>query len=161
LHSPNPKDRNERATDTTDTAIGRVTDTGHPTGAVPPAGTASSGAADNLNHPRVRLTTQLREARAEVRQTQTQLREARTELRQARAEATRYRLAAAALRRTYADLTAACWAALGAADEGDPYAFTYLTDELRRPPAGHPLHDRWDRDPWEDDREDDRWGWGL
>lgn len=94
--------------------------------------TGDRPAGERVAHPRVRLTVQLR---------------------QARAEANRYRIAATALRRAYADLVAAGWAAVGAADEGDPYAFTYLTDELPRPPIGHPLHDRWaQHDSWDSDQ---------
>lgn len=46
----------------------------------------------------------------------------------------------AELRRAYANLVAACRAALSARRDGEPYPWRYIEDELPPPPPGHPLH---------------------
>jgi hypothetical protein len=75
-------------------------------------------------------------------------RELVAELVTARATARRERMIADAVRRAYADLIAAGWAALGAQAAGEPDPWAYLADELPRPPAQHPLSADWQR-----------WGW--
>jgi len=57
------------------------------------------------------------------------------------------------VRRAYADLVAACRAALLAYQEGEQDPWWYLRDELPAPPPGHPLHH--DQDPNQDQNHDD------
>ena len=49
------------------------------------------------------------------------------------------------VRRAYADLVAACRAALLAYQEGEQDPWWYLRDQLPTPPPGHPLHHHQDQ----------------